>query len=130
MATVADIVGRALRLLRVANPAQSIAAADMATGIVALNAMMVRWEADTLALGWSAVANPSDTLPAPDEAHEAIAYNLAVKLRPEYGTPIEPDVIDTARRGLSDLQRDQMIATPLERDCRGGHYNIYVDDYQ
>jgi hypothetical protein len=130
MATVYDIVGRALRLLRVANPNQPLKPADVATGIEALNAMMVRWEANTLSLGWSAVLSPDDTLPAPDEAHEAIVYNLAVKLRPEYGTSLDADVIAAARQGYADLLRDQILATPLKPDRSGGHYNIYTDDYQ
>jgi hypothetical protein len=130
MATVSDIVGRALRILRVINPVQPIQASDMETGIAALNAMMRRWEANTLALGWSDVADGEDTAPLPDEAIEAVVYNLALKLRPEYGADLEPDVIETARQGLADLQRDQILATPLERDRRGWHYNIYTDDHQ
>lgn len=130
MATVLDVVSRALRILRVVNPNQPIKPADMATGIGALNAMVRRWEANTLALGWSNVSAPDHTLPAPDEAIEAIVYNLALKLRAEYGADLEPDVIEMARVGLAELLRDQVIATPLERDARGLHYNVYTDSMQ
>ena len=53
------------------------------------------------ALGWSPVANPDDDMPTPPEFDEAIAYNLACKLRPEYGKPLEPDVVDFAQSGLA-----------------------------
>lgn len=130
MATVSDIVGRSLRILRVINPTQPIKPADMSTAIDALNAMVRRWEANTLSLGWSDVSNPSDALPVPDEALEAIAYNLAMRLRPEYGASLEPDVIDMARMGLAALRRDQQLSTPIERDTRGGYYEIRTDSYR
>lgn len=85
---------------------ESPEAVDTQTAIEALNALMVRWEADGVSLGWSAVASGSDTLPAPPEAEMPIAYNLAVVLRPEYGVQLAPDVIAMARDGLSRLLAD------------------------
>lgn len=130
MAKVYDTIARALRLLRVVDARQALSASDLSTGIVALNAMMQRWEADTLALGWSPVSSPDDALPVPQEAEEAVAYNLAVRLRPEYGATLEPDVVQMARDGLDALLRDQIRSTPLERARLGIHYNIRTDSYQ
>lgn len=113
MATVSALVARTLRLLQVIDPAQAVKPHDLDTALVALNAMMARWEADGLALGWSPVSNPSQDLPVPDEALEAVAYNLAVKLAPEYGTAVTPEVHSGALAGLNDLLRDQMVATPI-----------------
>lgn len=129
MAKVEKTVARALRILGVIDARQPVKAVDMSTGIEALNGMMTRWEANTLSLGWSNVENPSDEMPAPDEALDAIAYNLAMRLRPEYGTTLDPDTIDMARRGLADLQRDQKRATPLERGRGFGFYNTETDSY-
>ena len=129
MSTVEKTVSRALRILRVIDARQPVKPADMSTAIDALNGMMTRWEANTLSLGWSNVENPSDDMPVPDEALDAIAYNLAVRLRPEYGTTLDPDTIDMARRGLADLQRDQKRATPLERGRGFGFYNTETDSY-
>ena len=79
---------------------------DTQTAIVALNALMVRWEADGLSVGWVPVDSGSDTLPAPPEAEEAIAYNLALRLRPEYGVALSADVIEMAREGMGRIQAD------------------------
>ena len=106
MAQVQTIVNRALRLLGMLDANESPEAVDTQTAIEALNALLVRWEADGVSLGWSAVASGSDTLPAPPEAEMAIAYNLAVVLRPEYGVQLAPDVIGMARDGLSRLLAD------------------------
>jgi len=106
MAAVQTIINRSLRLLKMLDPNESPTAVDTNTAIEALNAMMVRWEADGVSLGWSAVSAGSDVLPAPEEAEEAIAYNLAVRLRPEYGAPLEQDVYAQAQEGLGRLLAD------------------------
>lgn len=125
--TVTELVARALRLLRVIDPNQAVKPHDMATALVALNAMARRWEANGVALGWTPVSNPSDTVPVPPEAEEAIAYGLAMTLRPEYGVPIEPDVVAVARQSYTLLQRDQIVANPIAWDCGGYGYNTYTD---
>lgn len=106
MSTVADIVRTALLHLRVQPARQPVKAQDMADGIAALNAMMIRWEADGVALGWHAVSNPSEDLPVPVEAEEAVGYNLALRLRARYGVDIDPDVVKFAEDGLAALLRD------------------------
>ena len=129
MSTVEKTVARTLRILRVIDARQPVKPGDMSTAIDALNGMMTRWEANTLSLGWSNVTNPSDEMPVPEVALDAIAYNLAMRLRPEYGTTLDPDTIEMARRGLADLQRDQKRATPLERGRGGGVYDTYTDSH-
>ena len=132
MARVADIVSRALRILRVVDAHSAPSAQEMTDGIVALNGMMRRWEANGLALGWSDVEGPDDQVPAPDEAHEAIVYNLALKMRPEYGAALEPDVVQHAADGHAALRRDVLTASPLQvtpRSPREGRYNIYTDSW-
>lgn len=101
MTKVVDIVGRALRVLRVIDPDEAVEARQFESARDGLNAMMAAWEAYGRALGWSPVANPDDDMPTPPEFDEAIAYNLACKLRPEYGKPLEPDVVDFAQSGLA-----------------------------
>lgn len=132
MAKVLDIVSRALRILRKTDVNDVPPPEDVATAIVALNAMMQRWEADGLALGWSRVSTPDETLPAPPEAEEAIADNLALRLRAEYGAALEPDVVRRAEDGLAALLRDRLTAAPLRlraRSPRAGHYNVYTDEF-
>lgn len=111
--TVGNVIARALRLIRAVDANESPEALDIATSIEALNAMVRRWEANGLALGWSPVSNPSDALPAPDEAEEAIVYQLAIRIAPEYGKVPNPLVMEGAKDFLSMLLRDQAVATPM-----------------
>jgi hypothetical protein len=137
MSTVADIVGRAMRLIGVNDPNQAPSADDFATGMLALNAMCRRWEANGTSMGWQDVANPSDELPAPPEAEEAITYQLAMRIAPEYS--VEPPAAVTAGAVgfLNELRRDRMVANPLfQRSTAPGasaggrpFYNILTDTF-
>lgn len=113
MATVAKVVGRALRLIQVIDARQPVKASDMETAIEALNAMIRRWEADGISLGWMPNDNPSDEVLVPDEAVQAVAANLAVVLAPEYGAAVSAVVAQMAASGMNDLMRDQAVATPI-----------------
>jgi hypothetical protein len=113
MTTVSKIVARALRLIQVIDPSQTVRHQDMETAIEALNAMMQRWEADLLSLGWTPVVSPEDEMPIPVEAEQAVAYNLAMTIAPEYGVSPLPSVAQGAVSGMNDLLRDQAVATPI-----------------
>lgn len=111
---VENLVARSLRLIQVIDPLQSVKAQDMETAIDALNALMARIEADGTALGWSPVTNPSDDLPLPQEATQAIAANLSIVLAPEYGVTPLPTVQAMALSGMENLLRDVAVATPIQ----------------
>lgn len=114
MTTTAQLVGRSLRLIQVIDARQPVRDADMQTAILALNAMLRRWEADGISLGWQPVENTSEELPLPEEAEEGVAYNLAVRLAPEYGVEVSHVVGRGAAVFLNDILRDQMVATPIQ----------------
>lgn len=132
MAKVQAIVGRALRLIHAVDPRQPVQAIDMQTGITALNAMLRRWEANGLSLGWNDVDAPDEDMPCPPEAEEAITFNLAITLAPEYEQMPSPVVIAAAGRGLTDLRCDVKFVTPLHPDrsvLRCGDYDTRTDGW-
>ena len=106
MALVGEIVAASLRALRVIDPDQNPEPRQYQTAIDAMNRMLARWEADTLALGWIPVRSPDEVFPISARAENAVIYNLAVLLRAEYGVPIDPDVIGMARDEKSGLWAD------------------------
>lgn len=132
MTTVTATIRRSLRLIRVLDAIDTPRAEDYQVGEDALNAMLARWEANGLALGWSAVSDPESTLPAPEEAHDAIAYNLALRLAPEFGLLPSPDIVETARDTLADLRRDRLVSAPLRQPSdlprSHGYWNITTDE--
>lgn len=132
MTQVNDIVRDALGHLRVLDANAPVKPVDMRDAIRAMNLMLRRWEANGLALGWSDVSEPTDTLPLPPEAEEAVGYNLAVRLRARYGVQIDPDIVALASAGLSALQRDRIVEMPLvlDRAFAPCGYNIRTDGYE
>lgn len=125
MSAVADTVRAALLILRVQPANQPVKAVDMADGIDALNNLMTRWEADGVAMGWRNVSSPSDELPVPPEAVEAVRYNLALRLRSTFGADLDPDVVEFARDGLARIMAD--IAS---RDAARLSYDLPVAEAQ
>jgi hypothetical protein len=115
VATVQQTVTRALRTIRVLEASGTPTGADMSTGLQILNSMMARWEADGLALGWVAVTSPSEDLPVPAEADEAIVYNLAARMGMEYGQPLSRELAYAAQSNYDALLRDRIVEMPLNQ---------------
>lgn len=130
MTTVAKLVARSLRALKVIDPKQPVKDVDMQTCIESLNAMMARWEANGRAVGWSPVANPSDEVPIPPEAEDAVVYNLAVRVAPDYVDNAPPNVLGLAQETLRELIRDVAVANPQSFDRVGTYYDIRIDGYR
>jgi hypothetical protein len=131
MTTATQLISRSLRLLSVLDPNTPASSVDIETGITALNSMLSRWEANGLAVGWASVTLGTDTVPLPAEAEEAVVYQLALRLRPEYGAALDPDVIGRAREALAELRRDRLVFAPLKGVSdlpSGGHWNITTDE--
>jgi hypothetical protein len=126
--TVLTLLRRALRLVRACD-ANDVPEPHMVAGALeALNSMMRRWEANGLSLGWNTATLADDEPGIPEEAHEAVVYNLATRLRAEYGATLEPDVYAMASDGLALLRRDRIRAAPL-RGRSACEYNIVTDDW-
>jgi len=133
--TVGSIILRALRLL--ANGGGFPDSFTLTGAIMALNAMMRRWEANGIPVGWSDVAAVADDVPAPTEADEAIVYNLAVRLSSEYGQSVTPAIAAQARDGYTAVIRDVytamppilMVDQPRPQNWSGSGYNIQTGSY-
>lgn len=114
MTTVADFIKDTLGLLQVQDVRQPVKPEDMQTGIRFLNRLVTRLEANQVAVGWTDVSSPSQTLPLPPEAELGVMYTLALMLAPQYGVTPLADVQAGAATFMNDLRRDQAVATPIQ----------------
>ncbi|HHW4683210.1 MAG TPA: hypothetical protein ACQGQI_08640 [Xylella sp.] len=110
MMKVADILRDAFGHVRVIDANEAMEAEDALTALRALNLMMRDWKRLGLAPAWVEVSSPDDELPAPQEAEESIACNLAVRLRARYGATLDQDVIQHAQNTLSSLLGQRTLA--------------------
>lgn len=82
---------------------------------------------------YTAYANTSTTFSMPDGYEDAIAYNLAVRLWPEYpAMPLRPEVVQLAKETLASIKR--INRAPVEQVTQLGkllgrntRFNIYTD---
>lgn len=123
------LIARSLRLLRVVDSDEAPEARQAEDALEALNAMMCRWEADGVALGWAQVDAVTDDLPLPPEAINAVVFNLCIDIAEEYGVDPSASIERRAAEGLAAVKRDVMVANPLSYDDCGYGYDIRSDSY-
>ena len=112
MAKIASLLARSLRILRVIDPDENPEPEQYERAMLALNEMMASPKWLNMPLGWVAVDNPDDDTPLPDRAIRAVAYALAVELRPEYGASLDPDVEMRADMAFSELLSARLKESP------------------
>lgn len=77
---------------------------------------------------FSAFAAVGDAVSFPPGYEEAIAYQLAIRLSPEYGVPISAEVARIATESLAAIKRMNYEPITANLGLGGGRrYNIYAD---
>lgn len=104
MATASDIIGRALRLLDVIASGEAVDAAIAADSLSVLNAMLAEWHEAGIGLPDYSLSGLSDTLATDAADSEAIAYQLAIRVAPEYGLSVRPELAAMARQTMFRLR--------------------------
>lgn len=106
MATALPVIRRALRLINVIDAEEAPTADQAQSGVEALNGMISRWQRDNISLPFVPIADSADELRVPAEALEAVAFNLALTLAPEFGATPSILVAEGARQGYRAMLRD------------------------
>lgn len=129
MAKVGDIVKSALVKAGICDAREAPEAEDMQQVLNILNAMLMRWEADGLAIGWNSTRNTEDEMPTSPEAELAIIDNLAVKIITAYRMALTGELKQEADEGKNALYGDMVVQSPYRYRRYGHHYNILTDTY-
>ena len=82
-----------------------------------LDTMMATWNGKGIRLGYPLPSSPSESDPdqecdVPDDAFEAMAMGLAVRIAPGYGKTVSPDTRNAARTSYNQLMAQS--AKPIE----------------
>jgi hypothetical protein len=116
VATYRDIVNQALRELGVLHSGEVANADEGANGLTALNQMLNSWLYDGIDLEHITATGLTDVLPYPDDHHSAFAYNLAMRLAPQFGVAPTPVLIAMAAQGFRYMQNRYLKIRPLSAD--------------
>ena len=102
--TASKLIRRALRLIGALDSADAVPADMAADAIDVLNAMLAEWHEAGIGLPEYDFTNITDTLATDSADSEAIAYQLAVRLAPEYGLELPATLVGVARESISRLR--------------------------
>lgn len=114
--TANDIIGRAMRLIRVLGVDDTASTSELADGLAALQGMVRQWAAepymsdDDHAL--PAFADGGTGVEVNDALVEALETNLALQIAPEYGAEPAAQVVARARGALRNWRR-QIVVVPV-----------------
>lgn len=78
-------------------------------------------------------ASTSDTISWPEGYEEAVLYNFAVRLSPEYGKPIDAGMLSLANELKANLKRKNAKPLFIKNDSYGRrlpYYNIYKGPFR
>lgn len=104
MATASDIIRRALKIAGVLDPQQAMDATDAQDALDTLNAMLAEWHEAGIGLPDYSLGSLSDPLATDAADREAIAYELALRVAPEYGVSLPPEAAAVGQMAISRLR--------------------------
>jgi len=104
MATALILVRRALRLATVIASGETPPADQITDTISVLNSMLAEWKDAGIGLPDYSVANEAVTLTMGDGDVEAVAYQLAIRVMPEYGMEVSPTLAAMAEASMNRLR--------------------------
>lgn len=132
MATAITIIKRAMRLIRILDPNESMRAEDAADALESLNAMLAEWHEAEIGLPDYSLATLETELASDVADREAIAYALAIRIAPEYeDANLSPTFMASAVESMARLRLRyfQPGATSFaELPGTAGAYNINTDE--
>lgn len=119
MATVRDVVSRALRIAGLASSDVPVEAADASNGLEALNSMLRSWEARGAYVGHDTdytLNSEFETGELPDRYREPVTWLLAEALADEYGRPLTATKARKAKDSWDTIQANYMRPARLTMD--------------
>ena len=126
MATTAgDIIKRALRLCRVVDAYTAVDPNDAADALQTLNAMLAEWHEAEIGLPDYSLASLTDELASDAADHEAIAYQLAARLAPEYGVSLPAEAASVAQGTMDRLRLRYFQPGCADLSQLPGHCRIF-----
>lgn len=102
--TVQQVADEAMSLILVKGAESSLTGDEMQAFIYSLNKWMASLLAMGINLGYTVVANASDVVTVPDGALDGIASNMAIKMSPQFGGIVSPELREDARDGLNIIR--------------------------
>lgn len=95
-----ELITQSLGLILVRSADIPLEPDELQDAITQLNTMMASWN---LPLGYTEVSSPNDELTVVSGALDAMTQNLALRLSPQFGVAVSPDLRINAKEAKNDL---------------------------
>jgi hypothetical protein len=134
--TVLDLIKGALRLINVLTGNTTLTDSEAQDAFEALNWMLDAWSNDPQAIyRVPGFTDLTEEVMLPPGYADAILYNLAIRLAPEYQVSAGSDVIRLAFGTLNAIKRTNsraltMAVEPALHESGTGQYVVYSDSYR
>ena len=115
--TASSVITDALTDIFVVGAKEPIESVDMQLGIRYLNRMMSELDANGIALGFTVIVNPSDTVTVPDGALGGVVSNLATKLAKPFGAAVTQELAIAASDGYKAMLKLGVTIEPSSYPC-------------
>lgn len=102
--TAASLIRRALLILNVVDAEEATEAIESSDALAVLNAMLAEWYEAGIGLHDYSLSSVTDTLATDAADSEAISYQLAARLAPEYGGQMSPIAVEMAQSTFARLR--------------------------
>lgn len=104
MPTAQNIIDRALRILRVTDSSTDTNVEDSTTALDALNVLLAEWHVAQIGVPDYVMADLTTESNSDAADRDAIAYQLAIRIAPEYGVELSPAAQVMAAESFSRLR--------------------------
>jgi hypothetical protein len=132
--TARDIITGALKKIGALASGETLSASEASDGLAELNRMLGSWRTEGSLVQISEIADLSDELSLPDGYADALVYNLAVRLAPDYGRMVPDMVVMAAIESMATIKRTGHRPSYLKVDDgllpHGQTYNILTGEYE
>lgn len=126
MAKAIDVVNRALRLIGVASEGEALEASTAADALDVLNGLLAEWYGNIAIPDYSAASLVDDlTIDAGDK--EALSYQLALRLAPEYGQALSAEFVQAADASMTRLRNRYFVAGRTNFDELPNPVSVWED---
>jgi hypothetical protein len=108
VARAIDVIQRALRIIGVAQSTEALESDVAADALSVFNDLLAEWYGN-IAIPDYSISGLTTTLTINDGDKEALAYQLAIRLAPEYGEQISPDIAAVAQESMQRLRNRYFV---------------------
>lgn len=127
MAKAIDVISRALRLIGVTSDGEALEASVASDALGVLNGLLAEWYGNIAIPDYSVTSLTAD-MTIDDGDKEALSYQLALRLAPEYGQSLTAEFVQAADASMTALRNRYFFAGRTNFDELPNPVSVWSED--